>query len=82
MPELRYFNDIDIDDPNEDPGAIEAAEFYLKLDHEGGLTALLDYGGAEFFPEPLQTAAQKAEYAIEVLEAAAAHWAAERGVEY
>lgn len=78
----RSFNDVDIFDPDENPGAVEAASFYAKMDHEGGLTSLLDYGGYTFFPEPLQVYAREAEEAIENLKLAVTDWAAERGVEY
>lgn len=61
---------------------VEAADFLGKMDWEGGLDGLIQYGGASIFPEELQELASEYELAHNRLSAAVNDWAAERGVEY
>lgn len=81
---MRDFNDVDINDPDEDPGAKEAAAFYQRMDWEGGLTGLLEYDGGEsdLWPEPLRVSAKATAKAIEDLKEMVKDWAAIRGVRY
>jgi hypothetical protein len=81
--ELVDFSRIDIyDDVNWTPEQIEAAEFLSKMDWEGGLTGLLEYGGSSVFPEELQGLAERTDQALEHLRRAVNDWAAARGVRY
>lgn len=61
---------------------VEAADFLGKMDWEGGLYELLQYGGPGYFPEELQELAEDAYLAMRHLNEAINVWAAERGVEY
>ena len=61
---------------------LEAADFLGKMDNEGGIDGLYNYGGVSQFPEELRSLAYDFEVAYEALKEAINLWAAERGVSY
>lgn len=84
MNKLVSFSDIDPDDDDASwtPEQIEAAEFLHKMDWEGGLDSLYQYGGSSYFPVELQELATAYGEAFDALRKAVDAWAADRGVVY
>lgn len=82
MSELIPFSQIDEDDSQYTEDQIEAADFLSKMDWEGGIDGLIQYGGASYFPTELQELAGEYELAYNKLSAAINQWAADRGVVY
>lgn len=76
------FSNIDIYDLTIPKETREAAEFYQKMDWEGGLDGLMSYGGVDFFPPEVREQARQYEQAKETLKDSLRDWAADRGVEY
>lgn len=86
MSEYVSFSQIDSDDPEhiERYGveACEAADFFHKLDWEGGIDGLMSYGGPEYFPEEVRHLAEVYETALDNLQTAVTEWGKARGVVY
>lgn len=61
---------------------IEAAEFFSKMDWEGGLDGLYEYGGAESFPPEVREYANAYGKAYEDLREVVVAWGKARGVVY
>lgn len=67
---MAYFNEIVSDEHDGDETVhtkeqIDFANFCLKLDWEGGIDGLIQYGGTRIFPEELQIFAQAIEEAMD-----------------
>ena len=83
MSEYISFSQIDPDEPeNWTPEQIEAADFFHKLDWEGGIDGLMSYGGPSYFPEEVRALAEVYETAFENLQNALTEWGKARGVVY
>lgn len=77
----EYDNGPDVEYPYTDAQE-EAAEFFSKMDWEGGIDGLMSYGGPDVFPTAVYEQALAYENALEALREAINAWAAEAGVEY
>lgn len=78
---MRGYDEV-LDDEAASAEELEAAEFLCKMDHEGGLVGLLEYGGPDYFPEELQGQASAFATALETFDAAVDAWHSSRGVSY
>lgn len=80
MIETVPFWEVDLDDETLPDEKREAAEFLSKMDYEGGVVGMLDYGGPIGFPVELHGEARLAEDALNRLRRAIDKWANNRGV--
>lgn len=64
------------------PEQEEAADFFGKMDWEGGIDGLMGYGGPEMFPVEVREFAEEYERAHRRLQEALTAWGRARGVEY
>lgn len=82
MSDLIDFGRIEWGDPAYTEDQWIAAEFLSKMDWEGGLDGLMNYGGPGVFPEELYDLAVAYKTAYDALKDGINRWAAERGVVY
>lgn len=82
MSEYISFSEIDPDDSQWSENQAEAAEFFHKMDWEGGIDGLYGYGGVESFPPEVQEYAAAYGKAYEDLKEVITAWGKARGVIY